>query len=139
MNVTSDQHQCSLKKALMGNAAFSAISGLTILFGNHWLVKLLGLQEKVSLSVLGVSLIVYAILLVLNARRSEVKISDAWVAVVLDAVWVAGSYILIFVIPFSVAGKWIVALVAELVLLFAVLQWLGIRKIRKSEQQPAQV
>jgi len=138
MNVTSDEHQCFLKKALMSNAAFSGISGLTILFGNHWLVKLLGLQEKVSLSVLGVGLIVYAILLALNARRPEVKISDAWVAVVLDAVWVAGSYVLIFVIPFSVAGKWIVALVAELVLLFAVLQWVGIRKIRKSEQ-PARV
>ncbi len=138
MNVTSDEPQCFLKKALVGNAAFSGISGLTVLFGNHWLVKLLGLPGEVSLSVLGVGLIVYAILLVLNARRPEVKISDAWVAVVLDAVWVAGSYVLIFVIPLSVAGKWVVALVAELVLLFAVLQWLGIRKIRKNEQ-PAQV
>ncbi len=41
----------------------------------------------------------------------------------MDAVWVMGSYVLIFVVPFSVGGKWVVALVAELVLAFAIVQW----------------
>jgi hypothetical protein len=45
-----------------------------------------------------------------------------------------GSYALILAVPFSVGGKWIVALVAELVLAFAVVQWLGIRRIRKTEE-----
>lgn len=45
-----------------------------------------------------------------------------------------GSYVLIFVVPFSVSGKWVVALLAELVMAFAILQWLGIRKIRKAGQ-----
>lgn len=52
----------------------------------------------------------------------------------MDAVWVEGSYGLILVVPFSVGGKWLVALLAELVLAFAILQWLGIRKIRKRNQ-----
>jgi hypothetical protein len=52
----------------------------------------------------------------------------------MDAVWVIGSYVLIVVVPFSVGGKWVVALVAELVLAFAVVQWLGIRRIRKAGQ-----
>jgi hypothetical protein len=56
------------------------------------------------------------------------------IAVIMDAVWVMSSYVLIFVVPFSVGGKWVVALVAELVLAFAIVQWLGIRKIRKSGQ-----
>jgi hypothetical protein len=55
------------------------------------------------------------------------------VAVVLDAVWVVGAYMLILVIPFSAGGKWVVVLVAELVLAFAILQWLGIRRVRRSE------
>jgi hypothetical protein len=42
--------------------------------------------------------------------------------------------VLIFIVPFSVAGKWVVALVAELVLAFAILQWMGIRRVRKSER-----
>jgi hypothetical protein len=115
--------QCSLLSSLgRGNPA------------NRWLVKFLGLPDEVSLAILGVSLIVYAGILLLNARRPKIKITDAWVAVIMDAIWVVGSYVLIFAVPFSVGGKWVVALVAELVLAFAILQWLGIRRIRKSEQ-----
>ena len=128
------ESQGVLKRALIGNAMFSGLSGTAILLANRWLVKFLGLPDKVSLAILGVSLLVYAAVLWFNARRPKLRIIDAWVAVVMDAVWVLGSYILIFVIPFSLAGKWVVARVAELVLAFAVCQWLGIRRIRKSEQ-----
>jgi len=134
MNQSVDERQGLLKKALTGNAVFSVVSGLAILFANRWLVKFLGLPDKVSLAILGVSLIVNAAILWLNARRPTIKITDAWIAVIMDAVWVMGSYVLIFVVPFSVGGKWVVALVAELVLAFAIVQWLGIRKIRKSGQ-----
>jgi hypothetical protein len=134
MNQSVEERQGLLKKALTGNAVFSVVSGMAILFANRWLVKFLGLPDKVSLAILGVSLIVYAAILWLTARRPTIKITDAWIAVIMDAVWVMGSYVLIFVVPFSVGGKWVVALVAELVLAFAIVQWLGIRKIRKSGQ-----
>jgi hypothetical protein len=134
MNQSVEERQGLLKKALTGNAVFSVVSGTVILLANRWLVKLLGLPETVSLAILGVSLIVYAAILLLSARKSKIKVTDAWVAVIMDVIWVVASYALIFVVPFSVGGKWVVALVAELVLGFAVLQWLGIRKIRKSEE-----
>jgi hypothetical protein len=134
MNQSVEERQEFLKKALTGNALFSVVSGVAILFANRWLVKFLGLPEKVSLAILGGSLIGYAALLWFNAHRPKIKITDAWVAVTMDVIWVVGSYALIFAVPFSVGGKWVVALVAELVLAFAVLQWLGIRRIRKSEQ-----
>jgi hypothetical protein len=134
MNQSVEERQGLLKKALTGNAVFSVVSGLAILFANRWLVKFLGLPDKVSLAILGVSLIVYAAILWLSARRPTIKITDAWIAVIMDAVWVMGSYVLIFVVPFSVGGKWVVALVAELVLAFAIVQWLGIRKIRHAGQ-----
>ena len=134
MNQSAEERQGLLKKALTGNAVFSVVSGVAILFANRWLVKFLGLPDKVSLAIPGVSLIVYAAILWLNARRPKIKITDAWIAVIMDAVWVIGSYVLIFVVPFSVGGKWVVALVAELVLAFAIVQWLGIRKIRKTGQ-----
>ena len=133
MNHRTQEHQGLLKKALTGNAVFSVVSGMAILLANRWLVKFLGLPDNVSLAILGISLLVYAALLWLNARRPKIKITDAWIAVIMDAVWVVGSYALIVVVPFSVGGKWVVALVAELVLVFAILQWLGIRKIRKNE------
>jgi hypothetical protein len=134
MNQSVEERQGLLKKALTGNAVFSVVSGLAILLANRWLIKFLGLPDQVSLAVLGVSLIVYAAILWLNARRPKIKIMDAWIAVIMDAIWVIGSYVLILIVPFSVGGKWVVALVAEVVLAFAIVQWLGIRKIRKAGQ-----
>jgi hypothetical protein len=134
MHQTVQECQGLLKKALTGNAVFSVISGVAILIANRWLVKFLGLPDKVSLGLLGISLVVYATLLWLSARKAKIKITGAWVAIVMDVVWVVASYALIVVVPFSVGGKWVVALVAELVLAFAVLQWMGVRRILKSRR-----
>ena len=134
MNQSVEECQDLLKKALAGNALFSVVSGVAILFANRWLVKFLGLPDKASLAILGVCLIVYAAILWVNAHRAKIKLTDAWMAVIMDAVWVVGSYTLILAVPFSVGGKWVVALVAEVVLAFAIAQWLGIRRVQKSEQ-----
>lgn len=123
---------CLLRKALLGNALFSTLSGLTILIGHQWVSRILGLTNNVNLWILGVGLIVFAVILTINARRQDVKTTDAWVAVWMDLAWVVGSGVLIFVVPFSIAGKWIVLFVAEVVLVFALLQFLGIRRIQKS-------
>lgn len=133
MNQPCEERACFLRRALMGNALFSTLSGLTILFAQGWVLRILGLASNVNLLVLGVGLIVFAVTLVVNARRQQVKKSDAWIAVLMDVAWVLGSYILIFIVPFSTEGKWVVGMVAELVLLFAVLQFVGIRRIEKSE------
>jgi len=134
MDRQCEERACFLRRALMGNALFSILSGLIILFAQGWVLRILGLSNKISLLVLGVALIVFAATLVINARRQTVKTSDAWLAVWMDLAWVIGSYVLIFVGPFSTEGKWVVGLVAELVFVFAVLQFLGIRRIQKTEQ-----
>ena len=98
------------------------------------MLRILGLSPDVSLVILGIGLIVFAASLVISARRQHLKTSDAWIAVLMDLAWVLGSYLLIFVVPFSTGGKWVVGAVAELVLLFAVLQFVGIRRMQKNEQ-----
>jgi hypothetical protein len=133
MNPQSKDRACLLRKALMGNALFSTLSGLIIVFAQSWVLRLLGLSN-VNLLILGVGLIAFAGTLVINARRKEVKTADAWVAVWMDLVWVLGSYVLIFIVPFSTGGKWVVGAAAELVSVFAVLQFVGIRRIQKNER-----
>jgi hypothetical protein len=73
MNQSIEERQGLLRKALAGNAVFSVVSGVAILLANRWVVKFLGLPEKVSLAILGVSLIVYAAILWDNARRPKDK------------------------------------------------------------------
>jgi hypothetical protein len=134
MNPVCEERACLLRKALLGNALFSTLSGLTILLAQRWVLGILGVSNRVSLVVLGIGLIAFAAILVVNARRPQVKTSDAWMAVLMDVAWVVASYVLIFVVPFSAEGKWVIAVVAELVLLFAILQFAGIRRIQKSQQ-----
>jgi uncharacterized membrane protein len=85
-------------------------------------------------SALGIGLLGSAGWLLWNARREKIKIVDAWIAVILDMVCVLGSYALLFAVKFSNGGKWAVALVAELVFLFGVIQWMGLRRIGRSRQ-----
>jgi len=121
-----------LKRALAGNAAFSALCGAVVLLFDRELVEFLGLPGQGSLAILGACLVVYAATLWLNARRPKISMAEAWIAVGMDLTWVIGSYVLIFAIPFSLGGKWVVALVAEAVLVFAILQWMGIRRVQRS-------
>jgi len=123
-----------LRRALQGNALFSMISGAFILAINRGLVEFLGLPSNASLTPLGIGLLGYAVWLLWNAKREKIRILDAWIAVILDIVWVVGSYALLFAVRLSSGGKWAVVLVAELVFLFAVMQWLGLRRVSRSNQ-----
>lgn len=113
---------------------FSVVSGALILAMNRTLVEFLGLPSSSSLTPLGIGLLGYGAWLLWNARRDEIKIVEAWIAVILDIVWVVGSYALLFAVRFSVGGKWAVAVVAEMVFLFAVMQWLGLRRVGRRGQ-----
>lgn len=134
MNEQMSDTQKLLRMALQGNALFSAVSGVVVLAMNRTLVEFLGLPSSASLTSVGIGLLGYAGWLLWNARREKIKIGDAWIAVVLDMVWVLGSCALLFAVRFSSGGKWAVALVAEVVFLFGVMQWLGLRRIGRSRQ-----
>jgi hypothetical protein len=124
-----------LRRALQGNALFSVMAGVAILAGNRSLVAFLGLPSAASLAPVGIGLLGYAAWLGWNARRQKIKIVDAWIAVILDMVWVTGSYLLLFKVSFTNPGKWVVVLVAELVFAFGVTQWLGLRRIARSPER----
>jgi len=136
MENSNKQRQQLLRKALLANASFSTLSGLVLIFAERWVVRLLGLPETINLITLGISLLVFAAILVLFARKTPIKLLDAWIAVLLDAAWVIGSYPLLFVVRFSTSGKWVVGIVAEVIMVFGLLQWLGIRRIRKGNVLP---
>jgi hypothetical protein len=77
-------------------------------------------------------LLLFAAGLFRNAARAELNQTEAWIAVALDVAWVIGTTALIFAGVFSATGNWVVALVGDVVLLFAVLQFWGLRKLRRA-------
>ena len=116
-----------LRRALLGNATFSALCGTSLLVGAGSLEPHLG-APALALRVIGISLLPFAFGLWRNARRPRVQRGEAWVAVALDLTWVAGSATLILgeLWPLRPAGIWAVIGVADVVLLCAVLQALGL-------------
>ena len=129
MNEQISDKQNLLRRALQGNALFSAVSGALFLVMNRTLLQFLGLPDSASLTPLGIGLLGYAAWLLWNARREKIRILEGWIAVILDLAWMVGSYALLFAVKFSSGGKWAVVAVAELVFLFAVMQWLGLRRV----------
>ncbi len=134
MSNPNQERQRLLRFALTCNALFSLTTGLVISFADRLIVHLLGLPDGNRLLSLGIGLICFAVFLLFSARRQVVSVAQAKIIVLLDILWVVGSFALLFVAPFSAGGKWLVGIVAEFVLVFAVAQWLGIRKIQKEEQ-----
>jgi hypothetical protein len=78
----------------------------------------------------GAGLLVYAAALLWNAARATISRGEALLAVVLNAGWVAGSAVLIVDGPLTLVGNLAVGAVAGAVLLFAVLEIVGLRRLR---------
>ena len=134
MTESARDRQGLLRYALFGNASFSTITGLFIIAAHDWIAHLLGVPGNASLVGLGIGLLVFAATLLFNARRPELRLAEAWAVVLMDLAWVAGSYVTLLIAPFTAEAKWVIAMVADLVLVFAVLQWIGINRIQSHER-----
>ena len=119
-----------LQRSLLGNAAFSGISGLFMVFAAGPISQFLGLNNPFILTIIGIVLLVYVPFLVWLANQSPVPNWMAWLVIELDVLWVIGSLILIFtnLVPLTTGGKWAVAITADIVTIFAVLQYFGLRR-----------
>jgi uncharacterized membrane protein len=76
-------------------------------------------------------LIGYSAALLYNGARARVSRAEALAAVVLNAGWVVGSAALILAGPLTLLGNLAVAAVAAAVLLFAVLEVVGLARLRE--------
>jgi hypothetical protein len=120
-----------LRTALLANCVFSGLSGIILLFGSNRLSGLFGLHMPRILIGAGLLLLVYAAALLLNARRVMVCQTEASLAVLLNVTWVVGSVGLLFVGSLSTVGNWTVIIAANVVLLFAVLEFYAIHRLRR--------
>jgi hypothetical protein len=118
-----------LRISLRANAAFSATCGVTLLVASDTLASLFGVPDPTLLGGLGLNLVVFAAALVFLASRETIRRPLAMAVVWLDLAWVAGSVPVLLAAGLSSAGNWAVVIVMDVVLTFAVLQYLGIRRM----------
>ncbi len=67
--------------------------------------------------------------LFINTFRADVNILEARIAITLDFLWVVGSGILIALGILNTGGNWCTAVVADVVLFFAIVQYVGLRRL----------
>lgn len=129
----STNNSSFLRNALYGNSAFSFISGLASILFSGTIANFLGLSASWVILALGVGLILYGIEIYVAARSIPVHKGIATFAVYADLAWVLLSAVLIFanLVDFTTAGKWAIAIVADMVLVFAILQYVGLRRLGK--------
>lgn len=129
--MTTQDASYFLRMALRSNAIFSAISGCVFVVASGPLSQWIGPQQPALIVAIGVSLLVFAVSLFATSRRETMNLMEAWTAVSLDTAWVIGSGIVIFSGVLSTQGNWAVAIIADIVMVFAVLQCVGIRRLRR--------
>jgi hypothetical protein len=121
-----------LRRTLLGNAIFSTISGGLFVVGASPLATLIGLPSPIILTVMGLGVIGFAALLFRVTRLDSIPRSLAVTTLVADVLWVAASIVFLLTdwIPFTPEGKWVIAIVADIVGLFALLEFIGLRQMR---------
>lgn len=124
-----------LRKALYGNSIFCTLSGLDFAIFSKPISSFLGLSTSWVILVLGIILVLYGIEVFIFARKEKISEGFAKFVIVADIAWVIGSAVLIFsnLVPLTIAGKWAIAIVADIVLVFAIVQSVGLRRLTKAQ------
>ena len=122
-----------LRRTLAANALFSALTGLALVLAHGTFAAWLGVADPRILLDLGVLLLAFGLHLFWASRR-RIAVVEALYFVVSDALWVAGTAVLLIGFPaaLSAPGRGTALAVAAVVAGFAVLQTKGLREGRAS-------
>ena len=122
-----------LRRSLFANALFTTVSGLALVFASGTLAHLIGAVGSTELIVAGVVLLLYAIDLARTALGTPLPRGRIYYFIILDLLWVIGSAVVLWGVsmPFTAVGRWIIVLIADAVGLFAIFQYVGLRRLSR--------
>ena len=121
-----------LRRSLQLDGVASGLCGVLLLAAAGPVAPLMGLEGPGIARAVGALFVVFAAALLWNAARATVSRGGALAAVVLNAAWVLASAVVIVDGPLTPLGNAAVAAVAAAVLLFAVLEAVGLARVRQA-------
>jgi uncharacterized membrane protein len=130
MNANTDRTRF-LRRSLQLDGLASGLCGVLLVVAASPISAVIGLAEPGIARVVGALLVVYAAALLWNGERATVSRAEAVAAVVLNAGWVIGSAVVILAGPLTLIGNLAVAALAAAVLLFGVLEVVGLTRLRE--------
>jgi hypothetical protein len=129
MNLRAESSTQFLRRALFADGIVSGLSGLLLLLLPGPIASVLGLASSGLVAAVGASLVLFAAFVLRSARREMPHRGEAALIVALNVAWVVGSVAVIAGSWLTTMGDWAVALVADVVLVFAILESVGLRKL----------
>jgi len=121
-----------LRRSLQLDGIASGVTGMLLLVGAGPVSALIGLSAPTIARAIGALLAVYAAALLWNAARATVSRRETLAAVALNAAWVLGSIAVIELGSLTMLGNLAVAAVALAVLVFAILEIMGLRRLQEA-------
>lgn len=121
-----------LRKALRGNSIFSIISGLAFTFGAAPIASFLGITDaSLVIAIMGVGIVGFAAFLWTITTKPVLNRQIAVIVFIMDAVWVVASLIILVTDAFSLStgGRWAILIVSDIVTVFAILEFVGLRRL----------
>lgn len=121
----------NLRLALQGNATFSALSGLTLLFLPGSVAQFMGLKDLPILTIMGIGLLLFATVLLRITHSQKLPIQLIRVVIYLDWAWVLASLFTILWQPgnLMIGAYLLIGGIAIIVAGFALWQMYGLQNI----------
>lgn len=126
-----------LRRVLLGNTLFSALIGVFLIVDAALVASMLHVPGRI-LTVLGVLIVLAALEMVWFATRPQLDLRFVKLILALDCAWVLVSIVLLLteLLPLTTGGKWTIGVVADIVALFALLEFLGLRRMAINHDNP---
>lgn len=128
---TSSDNSLFLRRAIQGEAAIGLSMGIGFLLASAPVATFLGISQTMVL-VLGVAALFYDGGRIIWSMQGEaVDRRLGILSLEVNIAWVVGSIVLLAfnLLPLSNSVWWTVAVLADVVAVFAVLQWVGLRRL----------
>jgi hypothetical protein len=121
-----------LRNILRGNSIFSTATGLLLIVGAAGIAAFLGVPNAATvLLLMGVLILGFAALVFWGSNRENIDPRFGWLIFAMDVAWVVISIIILARDAFALTteGRWAVLIVADIVAVFALLEYLGLRRL----------
>lgn len=124
-----------LRVALEVDSGVSGLAGLGFLLFSSPIAAFLGVSPEAAgvIAAVGVGFLVWAAALMYTATRPQMNRGVVWSIIAGNAIYVLGSLLILIADPFafSTEGRWATLIIADVVLLFGIGQYIGLRRLNK--------
>jgi len=120
-----------LRRALQADGVFGGIvSGALFTLGANPIASFMGLPNALPILLIGVGLIAWGVALLTLSSRPVMERRFVTAVIAANAIWIIGSFIILVADLFALTtgGRWAVMIVADVVVLFTIAQFIGLRR-----------